>query len=144
MVSANSIVNHKSQPKTSKTLVPVPDDSPPMLRPHCGIWADPSGRVEIMFRLDGEGGNFTHIVVEPSRDGLPPKIRGKNTESIQVFVSVEQAAKLCGFARKTLYVWIETGKLRSGHGLRKFGGQYRIEWKTFEAAVARGEVGSCS
>jgi len=115
-----------------------------MLRPHCGVWVDPSGGVEIMFRLDNEGSNYTRIVVEPSKDGSLPKIRGKNSESIPIFITVEQAAKLCSLARKTLYSWIETRKLRAEHGLRKFGGQYRIEWNTFEAAVARGEVGSCS
>lgn len=144
MMNANSTINHKSHPKTSQALVPVPDDFPPMLRPQCGVWADASGRVEIMFRLDTGGSNYTHIVVEPSKDGSLPKIRGKNSESVPIFATVEQAAKLFSFARKTLYGWIETRKLRPEHGLRKFGGQYRIEWKTFEAAVARGEVGSCS
>jgi hypothetical protein len=112
-----------------------------MLRPHCGIWADPDGRVEIMFRLDGEGTSYTHVVVEPARDGSLPLIRGKKAETIPLYVSLEQAAHECGFARKTFHNWIEGQKLRPEHGLRKFGGQYRLEWGIFKKAIENGEVG---
>jgi len=137
--------NHKSKPKSSQpSEVIVTDPLPPMLRPHCGIWAEP-GRVEIMFRLDTEGTGCQHIIVDvPPKDGSLPEVRGTGAASIPVFAKVEQAARLCGFRPKTFYNWIEAGKLRTEHGLRKFGRECRIEWKTFKAAVDRGEVPSCS
>jgi hypothetical protein len=115
-----------------------------MLRPHCGIWADPSGRVEIMIRLDHEGQSYTHIVVEPAKDGGLPLIRGNRSEVLPVYIPLEQAAQICSLKRKTLHNWIESGKFRPEHGLRKFGGQYRVELRSFRAAIQNGELGSCS
>jgi hypothetical protein len=116
---------------------------PPMLRPHCGIWAEP-GRVEVMFSIDPKGISYQHIVVEVPQDGLPPIVNGRGSESIPTFATVAQAARLYGFKPKTLYNWIESGKLRKEHGLLRLGRECRIELRTFKAAIDRGEVGACS
>jgi hypothetical protein len=52
-------VNYKSNTKSSQSLNGEVIDMPlpPMLRPHCGIWAQP-GRVEIMFRLDTQSSDM--------------------------------------------------------------------------------------
>src|SRR5215831_2562719 len=76
-------VNHKSKPKSSQPVDGEFDEMPlpPMLRPHCGIWAEP-GRVEIMFRLDGLT-SYQHIIVEvPPKDGSLPEVKGQGAESI--------------------------------------------------------------
>ena len=78
-------VNHKPKNKSSRPLddevIEIP--LPPMLRPHCGIWAEP-GRVEIMFRLDGEGSGYQHIVVEMPENGSPPVVKGRDSERIPI------------------------------------------------------------
>lgn len=146
-------VKHKLTPKSTELPDPqvveklagqvIEMPLPPLLRPHCGIWAEP-GRVEIMFRLDTEGASYQHIVVEvPPKDGSLPVVRGRDAEAVPLFASVGQAAKLYGYKPKTFYNWIEDGKLTKEHGLLHFGREYRIELCRFKAAVARGELSSC-
>lgn len=138
--------NHNSKPKSSplSPLAIEETPTPPSLRPQCGIWAEP-GRVELMFRLDTEASAYQHVIIDvPPKDGALPEVRGKGAEAIPVFATIEQAARLCGFKAKTFYNWIAEEKLRAEHGLRRFGREYRIDWKMFKAAVDRGEVASCS
>lgn len=107
-------VNHKSKTKSNRSINGEFVDGvfegpvPPMLRPHCGIWAEP-GRVEVMFRIDAdpEGSSYQHIVVEVPQDGLPPVVNGRGSERIPTFATVAQAAHLYGFKPKTFYNWIE-------------------------------------
>lgn len=137
-------VNHKSKPKSSQPFdgeIEMP--LPPMLRPHCGIWAEP-GRVEIMFRLDTEGSSYQHIVVEMPENGLPPAVNGRGSDAIPIFATVAQTADLYGFKPKTFYNWIETAKLRKEHGLLRVGRECRIELRAFKAAIDRGEFAPCS
>jgi len=66
-------------------------------------------------------------------------------ESEEAFMTtVSKTAQRCGFRPKTLYNWIETGKLREQHGLRRWGKRWRIEWRIFKASFDRGEFASCS
>lgn len=136
--------NHKSKKNSSQPVdgefeMPLP----PMLRPHCGIWAEP-GRVEIMFRLDGLT-SYQHIIVEvPPKDGSLPEVKGEGADTIPLLAKISQAAQLCGFKPKTFYNWLETGKLTKEHGLRSFGREYRLDWRIFKACVDRGEFASCS
>ena len=117
---------------------------PPMLRPHCGIWAEP-GRVEIMFRLDGLT-SYQHIIVEvPPKDGSLPEVKGEGTDTIPLLAKISQAAQLCGFKPKTFYNWLETGKLpertrTSPHRDANTGSTGAL----FKACVDRGEFASCS
>lgn len=59
-------------------------------------------------------------------------------------ISVRQAASNCDLKPKTLYNWIESGKLRQEHGLRPWGKRWRIEWPVLKACIDRGEFASCS
>lgn len=139
---------HNSNTKSSRqpTVEPIVEkvQLPPMLRPHCGIWAEP-GRVEIMFRLDPEGSSYQHIVVEvPPKDGSLPVVRGQGAEAVSIYVGLPQAARLCGYKPKTFYNWVEAGKLSDKHGLRRVGRDCRFEWRILKGCIDRGELSSCS
>jgi len=135
--------NHNSKSNSSPPpIVEIPP--PPMLRPHCGIWAEP-GRVEIMFRLDTQGESYQHIVVEvPPKDGALPVIRGQGTETIPIYVGLPQAARLCGFKPKTFNNWVANGKLGEKQGLRRFGRDCHFEWRVLKGCIDSGELSSCS
>lgn len=61
-----------------------------------------------------------------------------------VLISLNATAKQCGLKRKTLYNWVENGKLREEHGLRRWGKRWRVEWVVFKECFDRGEFASCS
>lgn len=65
-----------------------------------------------------------------------------------ILLSVREVARKCSLAEKTIYCWIETGRLKHEHGLRTFGKRHRIDWAIFKACVDRGEFAgsdpSCS
>lgn len=61
-----------------------------------------------------------------------------------VLIPVRATASNCGFKPKTLYNWIESGKLRDEHGLQRWGRRWRIEWVVFKACFDRGDFASCS
>jgi hypothetical protein len=140
MVNARNYTKHSPDRKSSEAALAVLDvpPLPPPLRPQCGIWAEP-GRVEVMFRLDQDSSSYSHVVVEVPNKGSLPAVSGRGSDSIPIFVTVTEAAQLCGYRAKTFYNWIETGKLRLEHGLRRFGRECRIEWKSFKVSVDRGE-----
>jgi hypothetical protein len=87
---ASKSKNHKSQEKSSITLPAIVEDDPvpPTARPQCGIWTDPNGRAEIVFRLEG-GATKTHILINPS--GARPTVQGQGAKSIPLYATVEQA-----------------------------------------------------
>ena len=56
-------------------------------------------------------------------------------------VTLEEAARRVGLARKTLYEWKRTGKLRREHGLRMLGPRApRLEWAVFKDCIDKGEL----
>jgi excisionase family DNA binding protein len=59
-------------------------------------------------------------------------------------ISVEEAARRIGYKRKTIYCWIEKGRLGREQGLRSVGNRHRIDWWTFREAVSNGGFGPCS
>ena len=64
-------------------------------------------------------------VLGPIRDYLP-----------DILLSVHEVARRCSLAEKTIYNWIETGKLRHEHGLRMIGKKTRrIDWMVFKACI---------
>jgi hypothetical protein len=67
-----------------------------------------------------------------------------NGDSDLPLVSVAEAARRCALRPKTLYHWIETGKLRREHGLRTIGARHRIEWPVFRRCIERGDLSPCS
>ena len=97
-----------------------------------------------MFRLDTELSAYQHIVVEVPENGSPPAVNGRGSETIPIFATVAQAARLYGFTPKTFYNWIEGGKLRKEHGLLRIGRECRIELRLFKAAIDRQEFAPCS
>ncbi len=144
--NAMKSTSHNSKLKSSHATVPTAVDAPvsPSLPLRCGTFVDPSGRIEVTFPLKGGKATHRRITIENTSEGFLPLVPGKKPEPIPTYVSLEQAARLCGFKPKTFYNWIAKKKLRPEYGLRKFSGQYRIEWSVFAAAVARGLLGSCS
>jgi hypothetical protein len=62
-----------------------------------------------------------------------------------VVITVAETARRIDCKPKTLYNWIETGKLRNEHGLRRLGpARWRIDWAIFKACFDRGEFAPCS
>lgn len=59
-------------------------------------------------------------------------------------ISVAEAARRIGYKPKTIYCWIEKGRLGHEHGLRTVGNRHRIEWWEFKTAVDNGGFGRCS
>src|ERR1700722_5155826 len=56
----------------------------------------------------------------------------------ETLISVRAAASNCGYKPKTLYNWIESGKLRNEHGLRPWGKRWRIDWAVFKPGFVGG------
>jgi len=53
------------------------------------------------------------------------------------YVTIGEAARRVGRAKKTLQNWIADGKLRGAQGLYYLNGRPMIEWAIFEAAFLR-------
>jgi len=134
---------HISDTKSTRQKLVDNSAAPPMLRPHCGVWWDPSGRVEIMIRLDSQGSSYTHLVIEPPKDGSSPTVRGKGPDALG-YISVADAARLLSCPRKTVYNMIEGKRLRREHGLRPWGKRWKLHRPTFQACVDRGDFSLCS
>jgi excisionase family DNA binding protein len=90
------------------------------------------------------GEHYTHIVVELPKDASLPSIRGKGSSSVPFYLTVKQAAHQLGLNENTVYNWIAKRKLREEHGLVRLGRQCRIEARTLQSAITRGELASCS
>jgi hypothetical protein len=69
---------------------------------------------------------------------LAPLVTAKALASAADLISFAEAAQRAGLARKTLYEWKRTGKLRREHGLRAAGRSVRIEWGVFKASIDDG------
>jgi hypothetical protein len=74
-------------------------------------------------------GNIEDFQEEATRDGLDEHL-----------IDFREAARRTGLARKTLYEWKRTGKLRREHGLRMVGRSPRLEWAIFKACIDGGEL----
>jgi len=56
------------------------------------------------------------------------------------WLTFEEAAGRIGLARKTLYEWKRTGRLRREHGLRMVGRSPRIDWHVFKPYIEQGGI----
>jgi hypothetical protein len=75
---------------------------------------------------------------------LSPLLKSLRPSSTPDLLSLAEVAARTGFARKTLYEWKRTGKLRREHGLRTVNGTPRIDWQLFKASLDKGELSWCS
>jgi hypothetical protein len=113
--------------------------STPTTRPEpvCGVFVDacegrlwqplPDGKFELLGKADLR---IVAALFEPFLKFSMPEPRG--------LISFAEAAQRAGIARKTLYEWKRTGKLRREHGLRMLGKSPRIEWPAFKACYENG------
>ena len=111
------------------------------VKPLCGVYVDvyegklwqplPDGKFALLGKADLRvvGALLAPLVKAPA---LLPDL-----------ISFAEAAQRAGLARKTLYEWKRTGKLRREHGLRMLGRSPRIEWPVFKACIDNGGL-SCA
>ena len=67
-----------------------------------------------------------------------PLLRSPASASASELISFGEAALRASLARKTLYEWKRTGKLRREHGLCMVARSPRIEWSVFKARIDNG------
>ena len=104
----------------------------------CGVFVDacegklwhplPDGKFELLGKAD------LRVVA----DLFAPLLKSPTPLSVPGLISFREAAQRAGLARKTLYEWKRTGKLRREHGLHMLGRSPRIEWPVFKACVENG------
>jgi len=64
---------------------------------------------------------------------------GNDTAALDpVYITLAETARLSSLSIRTLYNWIQIGKLTRERGLRKMGNKCNIEWAVFKAAIDSG------
>ena len=64
---------------------------------------------------------------------------GNGTAPLEpVYITLAETARLSSLSIRTLYNWIQIGKLTRERGLRKMGNKCNIEWAVFKAAIDSG------
>lgn len=94
----------------------------------CKLWEPlPDGQ----FRLLGDADRRAVVAL------VEPLLESRSAADL---LTLEQAARRAGLARKTFYEWKRKGKLRREHGLLMVGRSPRLEWAIFKACIDRGEL----
>jgi hypothetical protein len=120
--------------------------------PNCGVFVDlctwrlwePLSDGKFKFLGNAEPDAILALlrpIIGPLFNGAQaPRNRKRTLSNAGELVTFAEAAQRCGFARKTLYEWKRTGKLRREHGLRMLGRSPRLHWVRFQGCVERGEL----
>jgi hypothetical protein len=108
------------------------------VKPPCGVYLDacegklwqslPDGKLALLGKAD------LRVVAAL----MAPLVKASSVAPTPDLISFAEAAQRAGLARKTLYEWKRTGKLRREHGLRMLGRSPRIEWPVFKACIDNG------
>ena len=122
---------------------------PESFEPLCSVYIDAcTGRLwmplaEGGFKLLGKADPravyaLLEPILQPLLSAYPTPVGARSNAS--ELLTFAAAAQRCGIARKTLYEWKRTGKLRREHGLVMLGRSPHLEWGTFKASIDKGEL----
>lgn len=130
----------KNQPSTigrGLRIVPEPPGPP------CGVFLDLCGfglwrpKPGGCFELLGEADHALVKAEVESRLGLHTTQSNSQSSQLDGLLTFAEAARRVGLARKTLYEWKRTGKLRREHGLRVLGRFPRLDWRIFKDCIEK-------